>query len=152
MSIHVVKVANEAEMECCRVVRREVFIHEQQIDEKEEWDGLDEECAHFLALTSAEDLQTAVGTARLWMSPAGQAKAQRVAVLAKARKTGVGAALMIALENEVADRGVAEIILGAQVSAIPFYEKLGYSAYGEEFDDAGIPHRMMHKRLTGAVV
>ncbi|MGK0486288.1 MAG: putative GNAT family N-acyltransferase [Myxococcota bacterium] len=28
-----------------------------------------------------------------------------------------------------------------------FYQKIGYEAYGAEFDDAGIPHKMMRLRL-----
>nr|WP_255538814.1 GNAT family N-acetyltransferase [Polynucleobacter sp. Latsch14-2] len=31
----------------------------------------------------------------------------------------------------------------AQVLAIPFYEKLGFQAYGDIYDEAGIPHRNM---------
>ena len=49
--------------------------------------------------------------------------------------------------SEAKRRGHERVILGAQLTAIPFYEKLGYAAYGPEFDDAGIPHRMMEKPL-----
>ena len=40
-----------------------------------------------------------------------------------------------------------QITLGAQLQALPFYEKLGYTAEGQEFIDAGIPHREMIKNL-----
>jgi predicted GNAT family N-acyltransferase len=30
---------------------------------------------------------------------------------------------------------------------VPFYERLGFRAQGEEFLDAGIPHRYMYRRL-----
>ena len=40
-----------------------------------------------------------------------------------------------------------ETTLSAQVSAIAFYESLGYSAEGDVFEEAGIPHRNMRKRL-----
>lgn len=26
---------------------------------------------------------------------------------------------------------------------MPFYERLGFEPFGDEFDEAGIPHRMM---------
>jgi predicted GNAT family N-acyltransferase len=39
------------------------------------------------------------------------------------------------------------VVLSAQTYAVAFYERLGYTAYGEEFDDAGIPHRWMRKKL-----
>jgi predicted GNAT family N-acyltransferase len=40
-------------------------------------------------------------------------------------------------------KGVLSLILHAQVSAIPFYEKLGFMANGPLYDEAGIPHRNM---------
>ena len=39
--------------------------------------------------------------------------------------------------------GVKKVKLGAQTHALGFYEHLGFTAFGDEFDDAGIPHREM---------
>jgi predicted GNAT family N-acyltransferase len=39
------------------------------------------------------------------------------------------------------------VALSAQTHALGFYERLGYAAYGEEFDDAGLPHRWMSRTL-----
>lgn len=125
-----------------------MFIHEQGVPEHEEIDDQDPVCTHFLALpSSSASEEEAYGTARLWISPEGEAKAQRVAVAANARGQGVGRALMEALEEHVRARGLREVKLGAQLSAVPFYEQLGYTAYGEVFDDAGIPHRMMKRAV-----
>ena len=44
------------------------------------------------------------------------------------------------------NNGFDTLKLGAQVSAIPFYESCGYTAYGEVFLDANIEHRMMKKK------
>ena len=41
-----------------------------------------------------------------------------------------------------------EIVVAAQLRAVGFYERLGYRAYGDEFEEAGIPHTMMKKQLT----
>lgn len=118
------------------------------MSEADELDELDDVCLHFLALPcEGASLDEAYGTARLWPQPDGIAKAQRVAVRASARGRGVGRALMVALEEEARRRGFREVVLGAQLSALPFYVALEYSPYGEVFDDAGIPHRMMRKRL-----
>ena len=38
-------------------------------------------------------------------------------------------------------------MLNGQISAQPFYERLGYEAYGEIFLDANIEHRAMKKHL-----
>ena len=45
------------------------------------------------------------------------------------------------------EEGATKAILAAQTHAIGFYEALGYVPFGDEFMDAGIPHRNMSKRL-----
>lgn len=125
-----------------------MFIDEQGVPEHEELDDLDDACVHFVALPhEGAPLDEAYGTARLWPRPDGSAKAQRVAVSRAARGRGVGRALMHALEDEARRRGAHAVVLGAQLSAVAFYLSLGYEPYGEVFDDAGIPHRMMRKVL-----
>jgi predicted GNAT family N-acyltransferase len=54
---------------------------------------------------------------------------------------------MEAIEAEADRSGRRELLLAAQVRALPFYERLGYRAEGPEFLEARIPHRMMRKRL-----
>jgi predicted GNAT family N-acyltransferase len=128
----------------CLALRRVVFIDEQGVPEADEIDDLDDACTHFLAI---DDAGRAVGTARLRFVD-DVAKVQRVAVLREGRNRGVGRALMDALEREASARGARVAKLAAQTSAIPFYERLAYEAYGDIFDDAGIPHRQMRKPLS----
>ena len=45
-------------------------------------------------------------------------------------------------------RGFGEIVLHAQISVAAFYRRLGYVEEGEPFDDAGIPHIAMRKRIA----
>lgn len=137
-----VHLARPEELDLCLEIRRIVFIEEQAVAEDIEVDGRDPEATHFLA----EHGGRLVGTARL-RAVHGEAKAERVAVLAEARGLGVGAALMAALEAEAARRGLAAVVLGAQEHAVPFYEKLGYGVFGAAFLDADIPHRWMRKGL-----
>lgn len=126
-------------------VRRIVFVDEQHVREDEEVDGLDDACEHFVA----EIDDRVVGTARMRPKPEDPsvAKAERVAVLRDLRGAGVGRAIMAALEAEARVRGYTKVLLAAQVSAIAFYERLGYEAFGEPFDDARIEHRWMKKPL-----
>ncbi|HHY02857.1 MAG TPA: GNAT family N-acetyltransferase, partial [Paracoccus sp.] len=49
--------------------------------------------------------------------------------------------------DELRARGVTTARLGAQTHALRFYEKLGFTAYGPVYDDAGIPHRDMSLTL-----
>ena len=72
---------------------------------------------------------------------------QRVAVLARARGTGLGATLMRHVLEELTDMGFARVTLGSQLSAIGFYERLGFVAHGPIYDDAGIDHRDMDRIL-----
>ena len=54
----------------------------------------------------------------------------------------------LALERAAAAQGSERVYLGAQVTAVPFYERLGYRVFGEPFVEAGIPHRLMEKTVA----
>lgn len=125
--------------EAASEIRRLVFIEEQRVPQEEEWDGRDPECRHFLALHDTLPL----GTARLLPD----AHIGRVAVLAQARGLGIGAALMRAAIESARRDGHACVELAAQTHALAFYEHLGFMAFGDEFLDAGIPHRNMRLDL-----
>ncbi|WP_290797337.1 GNAT family N-acetyltransferase [Halomonas sp.] len=129
----------EALRESAGEIRRDVFIEEQQVPVAEEWDGRDEECRHFLALLDG----TPVGTARLLPD----AHIGRVAVLAEARDSGIGTALMLAAIETARRENHPAVELAAQTHALAFYERLGFEAFGDEFLDAGIPHRNMRLEL-----
>ena len=134
-------------------IRHAVFVAEQQVPVDLERDALDDEADHLLARRSGE----AVGAGRLVAEPAGFADVEasagpvahlgRLAVLGTARGSGLGVGLVRAIEERARERGLIVLVLSAQVSAIAFYERLGYDAYGPVFDDAGIDHRWMRKNL-----
>lgn len=137
-----IRVEQTHDLDTCRALRRVVFIEEQNVPEAEEWDGLDSTALHLLACND----DTPIGTARLLLK-GETGKIGRVCVLAEARGLGIGAALIRAGEALLAKQGCTRAQLGAQCHAIPFYEKLGFTAYGPIYDDAGIPHRDMEKPL-----
>ena len=136
-------VAVTEDFDACMAIRQRVFVEEQNVPPELEHDEYDATAVHLLA-RDAEG--RAVGTARLLIDGAA-AKIGRVAVLAEARGTGAGLALIRAALAELRHRGVAEARLGSQTHAIGFYEKLGFAAEGLEYDDAGIPHRDMTRPL-----
>lgn len=127
-------------------IRHAVFVLEQAVPIELERDDDDEHAEHFLARSGG----TPAGAGRLVVEsgedgrPVGHLG--RLAVLAPYRGEGLGAALVRAIESSARDRGMTTIILSSQVPAVPFYERLGYAAYGDIFDDAGIPHRAMRRR------
>lgn len=127
----------------CQALRKVVFIDEQGVSATDEVDGLDGKAIHLLAWDEA----CPVGTARLLVKGA-TGKIGRVCVLPEARGLGLGAALIDAALEVLRDQpGVAEAYLGAQSHATEFYTKLGFAVEGEEFLDAGIPHRHMRRAL-----
>ena len=136
--IEVRPVITAAERDAAYAIRRRVFQDEQGVPAEEEFDADDEVALHVVAV----DGDRAVGTGRLVLHPA-HAKIGRMAVLREWRRRGVGRALLDALLAEARRRGAARAVLHAQVHAIGFYERAGFTAEGEVFDEAGIPHRRM---------
>jgi predicted GNAT family N-acyltransferase len=138
--------------EALSAVRSEVFIREQSVPAALEWDGLDDEAVHLIA-TAANG--TAIGCARLLQETYGAhgvdegpvGHAGRVAVVKPWRHQGVGSALMHELIRQAVRAGYSQLTLAAQLHAIPFYQRLGFMAYGTEFLDAGIPHINMRTSL-----
>jgi predicted GNAT family N-acyltransferase len=128
----------EADNAALRAVRFTVFVDEQNVPEEIEIDDEDRRCIHVLALD--DDLP--VGTGRIDIAKDG--KIGRVAVLASHRRSGVGASIMQMLHAVAAESGLARCWCHAQVSAAPFYARLGYRVTSDEpFDEAGIPHVKM---------
>ena len=124
-----------AERRAIESVRRRVFVEEQEISEKDEFDAEDACSVHVLARLNRDP----VGTGRL--NPAG--KIGRIAVIAGLRGRGIGSQILRQLLEEARRLGIREPFLYAQVQAVTFYEKFGFSREGEVFDEAGIPHVRM---------
>jgi predicted GNAT family N-acyltransferase len=132
------EVRRTGDLDACLALRRVVFIEEQAVPEELERDDYDATALHLLATLDGRP----VGTARMLLKGA-TGKIGRVCVLRDLRGQGVGAALIRAAVEELRRLGLAQAKLGSQVHAIPFYEKLGFTAEGPVYDDAGIPHRDM---------
>lgn len=122
-------------------VRRTVFIEEQRVPESLDLDGEDETSFHVLALASVD--KQPVGTARLM----SDGRIGRVAVLPPFRMSRVGSRLMTTLLALAREQDYEAVYLHAQTVSLRFYEKLGFEAEGEEFEEAGIPHFEMKLSL-----
>ena len=140
--MRVSRAETDLDRKACFDIRRAVFIEEQKIPEPEEWDEYDETAIHYLAQSDGP-----AGTARL-IAKGRSAKIGRVAVMLRHRGTGLGAAIMNAVLKDAKASGFSEAELESQLSAIPFYERLGFIAEGPEYDDgSGILHRLMRREL-----
>lgn len=120
-------------------VRIAVFVDEQRFPADEEFDAHDADSLHAVAY----DGDRPVATGRLLPD----ARIGRMAVLPAYRGTGVGGRLLERLVRCAAERGEPAVTLSSQVRAICFYERHGFVAEGPEYDDTGVPHRTMRRRL-----
>jgi predicted GNAT family N-acyltransferase len=84
-----------------------------------------------------------IATARLVHLSPQDAQIGRMAVLQDFRGRGVGKVLLKKLIDLAGTQGISRLVLHSQVSAVPFYEKVGFIAEGPIYDEAGIPHRNM---------
>ncbi|HEY3518584.1 MAG TPA: GNAT family N-acetyltransferase [Gammaproteobacteria bacterium] len=126
-----------ADFASIRRVREAVFIDEQRVPRELEFDERDPLCVHVLAF----DGDAPVATGRLDLDYGG--KVGRVAVVATHRRCGVGTAVMEALHTLARERKLSRLWCNAQLTAVPFYERLGYVSSGPVFVEAGIDHRRM---------
>ena len=126
-------------------LRYEVFVLEQNVPAELEMDEIDRDCDHALAFIDSEprDNRIAIATGRLL--PDGHIG--RMAVQLAWRGKGVGRQVLHALVERARERGLREVVLHAQTQATAFYAKSGFTAYGDEFFEAGISHRAMRRLL-----
>ncbi len=137
-TIQVLKVIEPDILETVFAIRREVFVIEQNCPPELEWE-YEDEAIHFLATVNNEP----AGAAR-WRKTEIGYKLERFAVLKKFRGSGIGHELIKAVLADLPPEAFY-IYLHAQVQAIPFYEKLGFTKIGNEFEEAGILHYKMIK-------
>jgi predicted GNAT family N-acyltransferase len=88
-----------------------------------------------------------MATVRLLPMEDQKIKVQRMAVLSEYRQKGLGKIIMQAAETFAKEQCYHSLILGAQLTAVSFYERVGYQAEGDIFLDAGIEHVTMTKEI-----
>lgn len=128
------------EQAALEAIRRQVFILEQGVPESMEWEADDRIATHLLANHAAYG---AVGCARMLATR----QIGRMAVVAEHRRQGIGSALLRKAITIAKAMQYPDVFLHAQLSAMNFYERFGFVAEGEEFEEAGIPHVTMSLQL-----
>ena len=123
-------------------IRLTVFWEEQGF--VKEFDDVDSVATHLVAFENGE----AVGTCRYYKTEtSGIYVIGRIAVLRTLRGRGMGGKLVREAEMQIKARGGKRTHIGAQVQAIPFYEKIGYAPVGERYMDEHVEHQGMEKVL-----
>jgi len=120
-------------------IRFTVFVEEQRVPADLEMDENDAASLHALAYADGR----AIGTGRLL--PDGHIG--RMAVLKEWRGRGAGKAMLRRLIDAARERGHREVALSAQAHALAFYRAEGFEPVGAVYEEAGIPHQAMRRRL-----
>jgi predicted GNAT family N-acyltransferase len=136
-------VASDEELEGAFEVRRRVFIEEQRVSGGLVFDARDGEALQMVVL----DGERVIGTARVRFPARNQAKLERMAVLKPFRGKGIGRGIISFLDGELKDRGVEQVVLHAQYEALEFYRSCGFEESGQPFQEAGMKHMKMQRRL-----
>ena len=126
-------------------VRKAVFIEEQGISPDIELDELDTTAVHAVAFNR---FGMPVATGRLLQDAPKEARIGRMAVTRVLRGQRWGRAILDALVDASRERGDDKVILHAQCSAEGFYRRAAFEVVGEPYEEAGIAHITMQKRLS----
>jgi predicted GNAT family N-acyltransferase len=136
-------VATAADRRELAALRTRVFVDEQGVPAEIEQDAADETAVHAISRDASGRV---VATGRLLVTGT-TATIGRMAADASVRGRGHGAAVLAELHRQAVLRGVTEVELHAQVNARRFYERAGYTAVGDVYQEAGILHVTMVRRL-----
>jgi predicted GNAT family N-acyltransferase len=136
-----IKVADlNTEFSDIQQIRYFVFQVEQAIDYVDEFDGKDPESLHLIAYF----MDQPVGTLRIRDIGEAIAKVERLAVLKDFRSLGIGKQLMLKAIATITELGTYRLVkIHAQSYLEGFYTKLGFTAQGDKFMEAGIEHIVM---------
>jgi predicted GNAT family N-acyltransferase len=140
-------VASAADMPEVAALRTRVFVDEQGVPPEIERDAADATAVHVL---SRDPAGRVVATGRLLLRDDGTASIGRMAAGPAVRGRGHGSAVLAELHRQAVHRGVTEIELHAQLTARAFYDRAGYTAVGDVYEEAGIAHITMRRQLTGS--
>lgn len=126
-----------------KLIREEVFVEEQKF--QYEFDDTDDIATHMVMYNDAGE---PVATCRVFQgSEDGHYIFGRLAVMAPYRGMNLGAKMIQEAEDYIAQKGGTWISLHAQCRVTSFYEKSGFTGFGEIDDEEGIPHIWMRKKI-----
>ncbi|MBK0381776.1 GNAT family N-acetyltransferase [Pedobacter sp. SD-b] len=134
--IKVFKVSSDDDLKKVYQIRTTVFVEEQNCPPELEWENEDVS-THFLA---TYDQQPAA--ACRWRETEKGFKLERFAVLPQFRGKGIATEMIKTVISDLPKKA-GYIYLHAQVTAMPLYQKSGFKAVGDMFEEAGIQHFKM---------
>ncbi|WP_027108010.1 GNAT family N-acetyltransferase [Lacticigenium naphthae] len=115
-------------------VRMAVFVVERGIALQEEFDSVDEKKPNYIVIY---DENHPIATGRYSMK-GGVIRPGRIAVLASQRKKGLGKVIVEEIEKIGKDAGCRQSLIHGEMTAVPFYEKIGYVQNSTRFIEDGV--------------
>lgn len=129
--------SDQDKMKAAFAIRQKVFVEEQQVDAREEYDEFEQTSVHYLVYVD----DTPVGTAR-WRITKDGIKLERFAVLKPYRNRNAGRAVLLKVLGDVLPLK-KKTYMNAQVTAMNFYKREGFVAEGDLFLECNIAHYKM---------
>lgn len=145
MTLEIRRPRDADERERAFALRHEVFVVEQGVSPEEEVDDSDANAIHLVAVDADGRVR---GTCRVLGAGGPVMRVGRLCVAREFRRSGIGAALLEAAEQEARAAGASQLAMNAQTSAASLYRALGYETCGEPFEEVGIEHVAMEKPLA----
>ncbi|MDO8950048.1 MAG: GNAT family N-acetyltransferase [Actinomycetota bacterium] len=127
-------------------LRHTVLMAPFGVKRDENWGDEDPHSHHLLALEG----DRIVGYSRL-LEDGAAAQIRQVAVAFDRQQAGVGTALMLETLRRANALGLAPVFLHARLSAVRFYERLGFAVVSDEpfpYGRTGLPHVRMELRAA----
>ncbi len=138
-ALRIERVKNSRDFAFVCYLRTIVYVLEQSCPLLEEFDDREDSATHYLGYIGDQP----VASCRI-LYDGNTAKIGRIVTLKEHRGQGHASALIRHAISEIKTRpSIEKIKMSAQEHAINLYAKLGFEAYGEGYEEAGIPHRMM---------
>ena len=127
--------------DCAKEIRQNVFVNEQGFHN--EFDDIDKIATHFVMFN---DAKIPIATCRVfWDTAMNMYVLGRLAVIKEYRGKNIGSVMLKEAEKHIQKIGGKGIALHAQCSVTKFYQKLGFTEFGDTDDDEGCPHIWMKK-------
>ena len=145
MEYKVLKATSEQHKQKAFAIREEVFVVEQQVPAEEEFDEFEKVSHHFVAL---DEQDQPIGSAR-WRKTGKGIKLERFTVKDSLRGKGLGTAIVQAVLDDILAHAVPDtyLYMHSQLDAVSLYAKFGFQKEGKQFDECGIKHYLMWRKL-----
>ncbi len=125
-------------------LRTVVFVQEQKISPKVEFDYYDTDQTNYLVIYYD---QTPIATGRYQQDDLTTVRPDRVCVRREWRKKGIGRRVILELEHAGRKNNCTLSRIHGEKQAIPFYKKLGYEVVSNEFIEDGIICVKLEKKI-----